>query len=251
MKVLSFRLQGKMAHFRRYYSNSSALSYSIPPRTTVVGIVAGLLGWSRDTYYEVFSLNRCRVAVRNAAPIKKQIQKLNLLMVDRPNDLNGSQPHHSQTPTELVMPQDIRQGFLDYQVWFWHEDEDVMSRFESVAAEIPGYRSKGIALALGAACHLGWLVPEGSIRGERIQTEDLLPVASAIPLRNLRHVDMSRGHGHYRFIREELPLEFDGERRPTERGRGDMLINLTGDPVPAVVSSAVQLDGGTYITWME
>jgi hypothetical protein len=30
-----------------------------------------------------------------------------------------------------------------------------------------------------------------------------------------------------------------------------MLINLTGSPVTASVSSAVLLDDGTYITWME
>ena len=54
MKILTFRLQGKMAHFRRYYSNSSALTYTIPPRTTVLNI-AGLLD-TQGIVIDVFSL---------------------------------------------------------------------------------------------------------------------------------------------------------------------------------------------------
>ncbi|HBM79479.1 MAG TPA: CRISPR-associated protein Cas5, partial [Clostridiaceae bacterium] len=59
MQVISLHFKGKMAHFRKYYSNSSALSYFIPPRTTIIGIVAGFLGYERDTYYEDFSLENC------------------------------------------------------------------------------------------------------------------------------------------------------------------------------------------------
>lgn len=44
MKALTFCINGKMAHFRKYYSNSSVLSYLLPPVTTVKGILAGLLG---------------------------------------------------------------------------------------------------------------------------------------------------------------------------------------------------------------
>ena len=70
LKIFSFHLRGKMAHFRKYYSNSSALSYFIPPRTTVVGILAGLLGRERDTYYNEFSLKKCNIALAIQSPIK-------------------------------------------------------------------------------------------------------------------------------------------------------------------------------------
>ncbi|HHY66867.1 MAG TPA: CRISPR-associated protein Cas5 [Alicyclobacillus sp.] len=251
MKVIAFRLQGKMAHFRRYYSNSSALSYSVPPRTTVAGIVAGLLGWTRDTYYDVFSLGRCRIALQSAAPIKKQMQKLNLLKVEKPNDLNGSQGVHTQTATELVMPQDIRQGILDYRVWFSHDELDIMAQLEGLLHDGPGYRSLGIALALGAAPHLGWIAFDGIVEGEEVELSEAVPVASVIPLHRIQEIDLETGEGSYRLIREELPLEFDTERRVTERGRADMLINLAGGPVMARVSSAVHLEDGTFITWME
>jgi CRISPR-associated protein Cas5h len=169
MKILTFRLQGKMAHFRRYYSNSSALTYTIPPRTTVIGMVAGLLGYPRDSYYDVFSLDHCRIAMTIGSQLKKQMQKMNLLMIKSPNDLNGSQEYHSQTPTELVIPQDIRRGFIDYRIWFSHNDSGIMEELEHLLnIDGQGYCSKGISLALGTAMHLGWLVYEGVMVGREI-----------------------------------------------------------------------------------
>lgn len=252
MKILSFRLQGKMAHFRRYYSNSSALSYSVPPRTTVAGMVAGLLGYPRDSYYDVFSLDHCRIALMSGSSVKKQMQKMNLLMIKSSNDLNGSQEFHSQTPTELVIPQDIRSGFLDYRIWFSHNDPGIMKELEHLLKTAwPGYYSRGISLALGTAMHLGWIAFEGVTAGKEVTPGCPVPVLSVIPLHKLERVEIGESPVSYRLIREELPLEFDQDRLATERGKADMLINLTGSPVTARVSSAVLLDDGTYITWME
>lgn len=252
MKILSFRLQGKMAHFRRYYSNSSALSYSVPPRTTVAGMVAGLLGYPRDSYYDIFSLDHCRIALMNGSPVKKLMQKMNLLMIKSPNDLNGSQEFHSQTPTELVIPQDIRRGFLDYRIWFSHDDPGIMKELEQLLkVACPGYCSRGISLALGIAMHLGWIAFEGVTAGKEVTPGCPVPVLSVIPLHKLERVEIGESPVSYRLIREELPLEFDRDRLATERGKSDMLVNLTGSPVTAMVSSTVLLDDGTYITWME
>ncbi|MCS7245973.1 MAG: CRISPR-associated protein Cas5, partial [candidate division WOR-3 bacterium] len=46
--LISFELKGKFAHFRAFYSNATAISYYFPPRTTLVGLVAGILGRERD-----------------------------------------------------------------------------------------------------------------------------------------------------------------------------------------------------------
>ena len=64
MEILAFNIRGKFAHFRKFYSNSSALSYFIPPRTTIIGLIAGMLGLERDSYYEDFSLDNCDTGVR-------------------------------------------------------------------------------------------------------------------------------------------------------------------------------------------
>ena len=82
LSVIAFDIKGKMAHFRKYYSNSSCLSYFIPPRTTIIGIIAGLLGRPRDEYYEEFSLEQCNIGIAVLSSLKKIIYKVNYLHVE-------------------------------------------------------------------------------------------------------------------------------------------------------------------------
>ena len=51
MDLLVFDISGKFAHFRKYYTNSSSLTYLVPPRTSIYGLIAGILGLERDSYY--------------------------------------------------------------------------------------------------------------------------------------------------------------------------------------------------------
>lgn len=254
MKIISFFLKGKMAHFRRYYSNSSALTYSIPPRTTIAGIIAGLFGWERDAYYEIFSLENCHIAVAPVTPIKKCVHKLNLLKVESINELNGSSGFHTQTATEFVFPYNIRSGCISYQVWFYHQDPDIMRRLESILDRYkPAYSSQGISMALGPAFNLGWMEYEGIVEGEEYIGDSYQElIRSSIPQKNIDNIvikDMCSTE--YRLVREEIPMEFDSDRRITSTGLSNMIFDLNGNVIPAIVNSYVKLHNNVNITWME
>ena len=105
-KILAFDLTGPMAHFRKYFTNSSSLSYEFPPRTTVIGIVAGILGLERDSYYEDFGMRKCRIAVKIKEPTRSIQRTVNYISVKNVNELNGS-AGHTQIPLEIVLPKDI------------------------------------------------------------------------------------------------------------------------------------------------
>ena len=47
MKCLVFDIKGDYGHFKKYYTTSSPLTFSIPPRTTVSGMIGALIGRSR------------------------------------------------------------------------------------------------------------------------------------------------------------------------------------------------------------
>ncbi|MED1419947.1 MULTISPECIES: CRISPR-associated protein Cas5 [Bacillus] len=247
MKIITFHLKGKMAQFRRYYSNSSALSYSIPPRTTVVGIIAGLLGFERDSYYELFSLDRCKIAVGIRSRIKKNMQKLNLLMIKGPNDLNASQEHHSQTATELVIPEDIKSGAIDYQIWFHHEDNQLMERFSSLFSNV-GYKSNGISLALGTAQNIGWLESTEILTGiEKNDVEREVPIQSVVPFKLVERLAFR--DEKYWLLKEDIPFAFDHGRRLKKKGI--VIINLEPGPIYAHVKRFVSLENGENIIWLE
>ncbi len=262
MEILSFHLMGKMAHFRKFYSNSSALSFYIPPRTTICGIIAGLLGLARDSYYEKLSLRNCHVAVAIKSPIKKTMQKLNYLMVKSENDLNGSQVNHSQTGAELLIPYNIIDQFIDYQIWFYHKDSLLQKDLESCLVDRGfSYRSKGISVALGSAYCLGWISNGETLEGfaqKSNNSSEISWINSAVPLLNSVEIDFvsiqskaTENNNQYRMIKEEVPLEFDKQRRITETGLRYMIFNFSQEPIPVKVETYIKLENHSKILWME
>ena len=95
MKVYSFELSGQMANWRRFYTNSSSLTYFYPTRTNVIGILASILKLERDSYYETLCSENLDIALRIMSPLRKQIQVLNYR-----SEIAG----RTQIKLELVLP---------------------------------------------------------------------------------------------------------------------------------------------------
>lgn len=240
-----------MAHFRKIYCNSSALSYFIPPRTTIIGMIAGLLGYERDTYYEDFDRDKCRVAVGVNQPMKKSIQTLNYLMVKKQGDFNASMEHHSQTPTELVIPQNIRTGYLEYQVWINHKDEKILEMLGKKVEDRLTYQSSGISLGLGSAYNLGWIENAGVYQGKDRIKDRSVPINSVAPLDKIIDLLVEQMDEGYKLIKEEVPLEFNSDRQISEKGLGQMVVNLSQNQIHAKVDFYIELENKTNIMWME
>ena len=48
MELINFRLSGRFAHFLRAEASSIALSYPVPQRTVIMGILGAVLGIHKD-----------------------------------------------------------------------------------------------------------------------------------------------------------------------------------------------------------
>ncbi len=108
--ILSFELSGKFAHFRKYYTNTSALSYSIPPKTVLMGIISSILKIPRNEYYELFaSDNQDRISIsvkvsKGCEIFRKthSINNLNEKYWNLANFKNKGALIHSPTKTEIL-----------------------------------------------------------------------------------------------------------------------------------------------------
>ena len=124
-RIISFKLCGKFAHFRKFYTNSSSLSYLVPPRTVVIGLLASVLKVPRDEYYDIFSEEKCKISV-SISPcieIRKQTQSMNYLhskyfeLIAKGNPKGVVQ--HSQCKLELLMaPED---GNIEYCIYIGYQ----------------------------------------------------------------------------------------------------------------------------------
>ncbi len=105
-KIIGFQLSGKFAHFRKFYTNSSSLSYSLPPRTVICGMLASILKISRDEYYDLFSPENMKISVviDEDTKLRKITQSINYLHDKYFNLLIGKagKVQHSQCKFELL-----------------------------------------------------------------------------------------------------------------------------------------------------
>jgi len=78
-RAVEFTIRGKWAHFGRIDTTTVKQSYRIIPPTTAMGLVAALLGYSRDSYYDVFSKSNAAFSIVVDAHIDPfQLAKLDL-----------------------------------------------------------------------------------------------------------------------------------------------------------------------------
>jgi len=66
MQVLSLRWSAKYGHFLRAEANINALSYPIPPRTAILGLLAAILGFEKDTLPS--RLDKTQIAIGGEIP---------------------------------------------------------------------------------------------------------------------------------------------------------------------------------------
>lgn len=123
MEVLTFDVCGKLAHFRKYYANNTAMSYSIPPRTTVMGMLGAILGYERDCYYEALASDKIRIGIRALSPLKKSFHRLNLLSIKSLGDATKGGGDFTgkggriQTPFEVISGLDISKDMVCYRIY--------------------------------------------------------------------------------------------------------------------------------------
>ena len=129
LKILKFNIYGKFAHFRKFYTNSSSLSYLVPPRTVITGMLASIMEHERDSYYNLFSPEKIKisVAISPGTAITKQMQSMNYLHFKYHNFLSKGTGEikklnmHSQCKLELLM---ARKGRIGYAIYVGAITED-------------------------------------------------------------------------------------------------------------------------------
>lgn len=93
-----FDLWGPLAVYRKFYTNTSILSYAFPPPTAVKGLVGAFLGMMRIQYGR--ELRDMQVAVSLCHPVKKLYTTINYVSTKEGNTLlNGGR---TQIPTEII-----------------------------------------------------------------------------------------------------------------------------------------------------
>ena len=241
MEVLCFKVKGKLAHFRKYYANNTAFSFSIPPRTTLMGLVAAVMGWKRDEYYEKLSSENLHFGIRVLAPLKKHFHRLNFLSIKSTGDiaknLNSDfrgDGGRIQTPFEIVSGLNLTKDEVAYQV-FLTPSEQNKPLFKEITSHFINDKPV-FNLSLGTANFSASIYDTELIKSAQVKTKqsnDFIEMHSAVPSKMVEELQFEKGEfNQYNFIEEDLlPGEFIADNNRELKKMNRLLFSTTNLPI--------------------
>jgi CRISPR-associated protein Cas5h len=219
--TLVLEVHGEWAHFRRYYTTTSPLTFPAPPRTVVIGLLGAILGIEKEENPSRFAPDRCRIAVSILNPIKTYRLKENWRQ-------GASGPEAFATarvPVELV-----RDPW--YRIFVQHSDNDLLARLKTYVEKGESYftPSLGITECLAEVSFVDW------VRQKDFKEGSLGPVvcASIVP-RSAADPDLSTMEGQtYHLVEHTFPYVGTADRQFIHHR---VLMERRGQPFPVIAKT--------------
>lgn len=199
MDILILDFKGKFGHFRKFYTNSSSLSYSIPPRTTAAGMLAAVLGIERDTYYELFSKESLKIGIKKLCRTRKIIQSLNYMKATSVSELINPK-EHTQIPFEII----AGDNEIGYRFYISSKDNNLLDELQKRAVQNRPYYPP----YFGAAPFNCILKYVGRTDGEQIESNEFVSISTVINQKYIEPSGINIRDDDLFLVREKMPSDF-------------------------------------------
>jgi CRISPR-associated protein Cas5h len=233
-KVLAFDVWGQYGHFRKIYTTTSPLTYSIPPRTAVTGLIGAILGLDKTEYIRHFSKQDADIAIRLLNPVKKVILSENLIDTKKAGLMMNVIKQRTQIRIELL--KDPR-----FRIYVRHSDRDLMEKLTKYLEE---HRSV-YTPCLGLSEHIANFRMAGIHDAEGISDKEKIQAVTAVPENKITEIEFEKD---LEYVQENMPNEMNPDRVVTEYT--SVILEQRTRPIKALVSDAVRLDNGECIVFL-
>jgi CRISPR-associated protein Cas5h len=236
MPIVAFNLWGDYAHFRKYYTTTSPLTFSLPPRTALMGIIGAICGLKKESYLAALAHESIGVAVSLINPVAKVRIAENLintkiapLMARIP-----SQSGHIQVRFELLKNP-------CYRVYVSLKDAALQSTLkEMLAAHRCVYTPYlGISELIANFCFIG------EYEAEAITPDDYVNIRSAVNSDAIRDLSIEEGK---EYFSEVVPCDMADDRVVTRFSK--IVYERTAQPIRAMVTECLDIGTGEYLAFL-
>lgn len=143
MKVLIFDVSSDYAHFRQPYSTTSSLTYAIPPRTALFGLIGAILGidsggFGQSKHFNVLENAGFKIGVKVLSPIKKV--RFNMNYAYTKSDITTKKVLHIQVPVEIIKEP-------AYRVYITGTDEELLNKLKDIVKSNQCYYTPYLGLS--------------------------------------------------------------------------------------------------------
>lgn len=168
-KILVFDIWGDYGHFRKYYTTTSPLTFSFPPRPTISGIISAVIGLDKKEYLRYFSVKDADITLRILNPVTKVRMGQNLIDTKKAR-LFSRIKHRTRIRTEYVKnPQ--------YRIYFRHSNEEIYKRLREFIKK----HESVYTVSLGISELLANFSFIGEYGTKTLYTDKIVEIDSVIP----------------------------------------------------------------------
>jgi len=202
-KIIVFEVSGEYAHFRKHYTTSSPLTFSFPPRTTICGLIAAIIGLDKDNYLDHFSKEEANIALC----IKKPITKIRFAE-------NLIDTKTAYMMSKIVNRTQIRFEFIKeplYRIYLSHKDEIIYSKI----LEMLQNKKCVYTPCLGLSEHIANVEFIGEMEQKQLTAKDFTHINSVVPFSENKQIKINYEIDKEYFT-ETMPNEMDSTREVKE-----------------------------------
>ncbi len=240
-ELLIFDISGEYGHFRKYNTTTSPLSYSIPTRTAIAGILGAILGMEReirDGVYpegaepvqEFFSKELSDMAVQIMRPVKKENIGFNLINTKMSfYDLTRA----GRTQIEFELVKDVH-----YRIYLAMENT---AKFEELSERIENKRHH-FTPYLGLAQFTAQVdFVQRATANEVASNGEFTEIVTAVNMSKLQGEPPVEFQREYFYSANNMPIAMNRDREVLEYS--EVLIEKNGNPLRVRVSDYYTVDG--------
>ncbi len=203
--ILIFDVWGDYAHFHRYYTTTSPLSFPFPTRTVITGLIAAIIGIDRNEYLSQFKKDAAKIAIQLLNPVKKMILSKNLInTADDEFNLLKKAGHEPRTQIRFELMKDVK-----YRIYFHHSDMALYIKCKKFLQSHISYYTP----YLGQSEFLSNFCFIDEMKAELKQQDEFIDIISIIPTKMISQIKFEDSKEYFTVT---IPTEMDVDRTVTE-----------------------------------
>lgn len=242
-QVLIFDIGSEYGHFRKYNTTTSPLTYSIPTRPAIIGLLGAIMGIEREigpgryiksdgTVADVFSKENAGIAIQILDPIKKVSMAFNLLDTEKTGSSFFNIKQRTQIEFEL-----IKHPF--YRIFVKLEDkkvhDDLTERVQKNKPHFTPYLGLSQFTAILKFVTVAEIFPSKS--------SGSVPVITAVNLNNANSNDPIQFDrtSEFKYTSDTMPVAMQKDRVVTEYA--EIIMETNGNPIITRSEHIMQVTG--------
>lgn len=243
MKVLKFEISGKYAHFRKPYTTMSPLTFLVPTRPVIAGIIGAIIGKPKNDITCQNSDSYIAIGLCESNPIKKIRIGLNLTKVPSKTDCENGFVDLSEIKNKMNLKRYECLKDVKYNIYFHHKTPELYSEFKNRLENHTSYYTPYLGISEFIA-NFEFLGEFTSTKGTKTNP---LEIKTIIPKKYLEEQSIQFSP-NAEYIVQRMPNRLDENRVVQEYT--EVIFERNAHPVFASVKEYQELDNGENIIFL-